>query len=512
MAEDRASVRIAGAGLLRSAVLAGLCVSVLVLPSAQRSARAQTPPPPPVVASPDVALAAPDAPVLLTDAEMQVLVARIALYPDDLVALITAASLYPIQIVEAERFLEQRQKDPNRQPKSTWDGSIIALLNYPEIVKMMSDDLDWTQSLGAAITNQQKDVLVAIQELRARAVASGVIKSDDKVTVTTENNTVVIQPANPDRVYIPQYAPQMFYEPGYAMAPVGYYADPYPSYLWPTATFFTAAVTGAVWAATVDWNNWGVWGGPWRGNVDVDCNNCFNNRNFTGRVNLNDIDWKNVDRSRLHFDHNQFDRTNIRNSIERNKGNDLRARAAEIHRPALAGAGGGPVKDVRKSTLEGLKREAGKHPGLGDRAGGGLPAGLGDHGPGAKGAHLGDRPNAGAIKRPDGGGRPQKINRPDGAPKLGGRVDSRPGKPSGLGEVRSGKAAKIHSDRGGKALGGGMGGNRPAIHAGGGGGGRPAVRAGGGGGGHPAIHRGGGGRPGGGGGHGGGKRPMGGRH
>lgn len=493
MAEDRASVRIAGAGLLRSAVLAGLCVSAILLPPFQRSALAQTPPSaPPAAASPDAAVATPDAPVLLTDAEMQILVARIALYPDDLVALITAASLYPIQIVEAERFLEQRQKDPNRQPKSTWDGSIIALLNYPEIVKMMSDDLDWTQSLGAAITNQQKDVLVAIQELRARAVASGVIKSDDKVTVTTENNTVVIQPANPDKVYIPQYPPQMFYEPGYAMAPVGYYADPYPSYLWPTATFFTAAVTGAVWAATVDWNNWGVWGGPWRGNVDVDCNNCFNNRNFNGRVNLNDIDWKTVDRNRLHFDHNQFDRTNIRNNIEQNKGNDLRARAAEINRPALAGAGGGPVKDVRKSTLEGLKKEAGKHPG-------GLPTAIGDRGPGAKEPNLANRPNAGAVKRPDGGNRPQKINRPDGAPKLGGRVDSRSGKPSGLGEVRSGKAAKIHSDRGGKALGGGMGGNRPAVRAGGGGG-------------HPAIHRGGGGRPGGGGGHGGGNRPMGGRH
>src|SRR6185295_5793989 len=100
------------------------------------------------------------------------------------------------------------------------DGSVISLLNYPEIVKMMSEDLDWTQALGEALTDQQKDVLAAIQELRAKAVANGVIKTDDKVQVVQENEKVIIQPASSERVYVPQYEPEMLYEPGYAVAPV----------------------------------------------------------------------------------------------------------------------------------------------------------------------------------------------------------------------------------------------------------------------------------------------------
>ena len=119
---------------------------------------------------------------------------------------------------------------------------------------------------------------------------------------------------------MPQYEPQMLYEPNYQPAPISYYPDPYPSYYYPTATFFAAAVTGAVWGAAMDWDNWGVWGGGWDGgDVDIDCNNCLNNIN--GKVNFNDVDWKNVDRSKINFDRNQlanFDRTKIRNRIEAN--------------------------------------------------------------------------------------------------------------------------------------------------------------------------------------------------
>ncbi|THK34263.1 DUF3300 domain-containing protein, partial [Ensifer sp. MPMI2T] len=114
------------------------------------------------------------APEPLTDDELEVLVARIALYPDELVALISAASLYPLQIVEAERFLEAREKKSDLKPKDSWDGSVVSLLNYPDVVKMMSEDLEWTQSFGEAIANQQKDVLIAIQQLRDEAVAKDI--------------------------------------------------------------------------------------------------------------------------------------------------------------------------------------------------------------------------------------------------------------------------------------------------------------------------------------------------
>ena len=112
-------------------------------------------------------------PAPLSADEMEVLVARIALYPDELIAVITGASLYPLQIVEAARYLDKYAKDKSLKPNENWDGSVVSLLNYPDVVKMMSDDLAWTQQLGDAIAYQQKDVLVAIQQLRDEAVAKG---------------------------------------------------------------------------------------------------------------------------------------------------------------------------------------------------------------------------------------------------------------------------------------------------------------------------------------------------
>ena len=133
---------------------------------------------------------AAQAPEPLSADELEVLVARIALYPDELVAVISAASLYPLQIVEAARYLDAYAKDKSLKPKESWDGSVVSLLNYPEIVKMMSDDLEWTQAFGDALVYQQKDVLIAIQQLRDEAVAKSIIKSDDKVTVVRRPATI----------------------------------------------------------------------------------------------------------------------------------------------------------------------------------------------------------------------------------------------------------------------------------------------------------------------------------
>ena len=222
---------------------------------------------------------------------------------------------------------------------------------------MMSEDLDWTQSLGEALSYQQKDVLIAIQQLRDKAVANGIIKTDDKIKVSQDNDNVVIVSANPEKVYVPQYAPEMLYEPGYAAAPISYYPDPYPNYYYPTATFFAGAVTGAIWASVVDWNDWGVWGGRWNGDVDIDCNHCFNNIN--GRVNINDVDWKNVDRSKIKFDKNQFnkfDNSSFKNSIKADGRNSIKAKANVIGNDRTANIRNKPgnisVKDVRNSKID----------------------------------------------------------------------------------------------------------------------------------------------------------------
>lgn len=302
-----------------------------------------------------------DAPALLTEDELEVLVARIALYPDELVAVVTSASIFPLQIVEAQRFLEQSQTEKELKPKETWDGSVISLLNYPDIVKMMSDDLEWTQSLGSALTYQQKDVLIAIQTLRDKAVADNIIKSDDKITVVNQGDNVVIQAKDPEKIYVPQYAPEMLYEPGYAPAPISYYPDPYPNYYYPTATFFAGAVTGAIWASVVDWDDWGVWGGGWGGgDVDIDCNKCFDNIDIDrDKFKMGDVDWKNIDRSKINFDKNQLNRIDhnaIRDNFKANRGNNIAAKAKDVRRHRGSPiAGNHPritTNDIRKSKVD----------------------------------------------------------------------------------------------------------------------------------------------------------------
>ena len=274
-------------------------------------------------------------------------------------------------------------------------------------------------------------------------------------------------------IYVPQYPPQMLYEPNYAWQPISYYPDPYPNYWYPTATFFAGAVTGAIWAAAVDWDDWGVWGGRWNGgDVDIDCNNCFNNRDFNGKVNFNDVDWKNVDRSKINMDRdqiNKLDRDSMKNRIEKNGDNAIRDRARDVkkrdqvanRRPGQGGAG---TRDVRKSTLEGLKGQGGQ---AANRPATDQP----------------DRPanRPAAANRP--AGKPANVNRKAGKPKPAARADNRSKKPSGLGNVNRGKATKVSSNRGRQSMGGGNRGG--SVHrqvrrpSGGGGGGR---RGGGGGG------------------------------
>lgn len=431
----------------RLLIAIGLCSSLAGLPLERYGA-------PPAHAQETVAgVAEDDAPAPLTEDELEILVARIALYPDELVALISSASLYPLQVVEAARFLGQLKKNAKLKPKSTWDGSIVSLLNYPQIVTMMSDDLDWTQSLGEALSYQQKDVLIAIQQLRDKAVADGVIKTDDKIKVSQENDNVVIVAANPEKIYVPQYEPEMLYQPGYVAAPITYYPEPYPSYYYPTATFFAGVVTGAVWVAAVDWNRWGVAGGRWNGNVDIDCNNCFNNIN--GKVNINDLDWKNVDRSKIKFDKSQFnniDRTAFRNSIEangnRNKANVIsNDRATNIRNKP----GNISVNDVRKSKIDADRINRNK--------------------PERKAAQAAQnrRPEARPTKAAENIKQRPNAKRPVAKAKPATRIDNRARKPSALGNVESGRRTQIQSNRGRQAMSGGNrgGGNRQITRGGG---------------------------------------------
>jgi hypothetical protein len=169
---------------------------------------------------------------LATPEELDELVGPIALYPDDLVAIVLPASTYPLQVVEAARFLDDRARDSSLDPQEDWDDSVVALLNYPEVIDLLNDDLDWMYDLGAAVLNQRADVLDAIQRFRDRAYDAGNLRSDDRQTVTRADRTIAIRPSDPEVIYVPYYEPE--YVVVYQPYPVyHYYPRRYPVYYYP---------------------------------------------------------------------------------------------------------------------------------------------------------------------------------------------------------------------------------------------------------------------------------------
>jgi hypothetical protein len=238
--------------------------------------------------------AATEGPQLLTPEELRVVVAPIAFYPDEVLAVVLPASTTGLQIVEAQRFLEKHATDSSLQPDKDWDPSVVALINYPDVVERLNADLDWTQRLGDAVLDQQADVMDAIQQARNEAVAAGYLKSDDKQVISQEKETVVIQSANPEVVYVPTYDPQVVVQQTYTSYPPPAYYPPYQPYYAPAATFFAGAITGAAFAYAFDWNDNdidinGGWGG---GNTNIN----------TGDINIGnkiDADKFNGDRTRV---------------------------------------------------------------------------------------------------------------------------------------------------------------------------------------------------------------------
>ena len=192
----------------------------------------------------------------LSQAELQDLVGPIALYPDDLLAIVLPAAAYPLQVVEAARFLEALESDPTLKPNDDWDDSIVALLNYPEVVELLNDDLDWTLRLGEAVVVQQTDVVDAVEEFRDRAYTAGNLKSDEYQTVSRDDDDVIyISPAEEDVIYVPYYEPEqvVYYQP----APVyHYYPRSYPVYYYPYAAghyFNHGYFWGVTTAFTIGW-------------------------------------------------------------------------------------------------------------------------------------------------------------------------------------------------------------------------------------------------------------------
>jgi hypothetical protein len=167
----------------------------------------------------------------LTPDQLDQLVAPIALYPDALIAQTLAASTYPTQIVDADRWLQAQtgasaQQIASKVNSESWDSSVKALTAFPTVLAQMDKNLDWTTNLGNAYYNQPQDVMDAIQSMRKRSQASGNLKATPQQTVSSQNGSIVIAPANPSVVYVPVYDPWAVYGAPLAIYPGFYYAPP----------------------------------------------------------------------------------------------------------------------------------------------------------------------------------------------------------------------------------------------------------------------------------------------
>ncbi len=189
---------------------------------------------------------------LYSAADLQQLVGPYALYPDELLAIVLPAATYPLEIVLAARFLQELEDDASLQPDETWDESVVALLNYPEVLQLMNDNIEATWQLGEAVIAQQADVLTAIESFRQLALDAGNLQSDDNQNVVVNENVIEIHTVEEKVVYVPQYiveeviveqpVPVYHYYP--TPRPVYYY--PYPAgyrfragYFWGVTTAFS---------------------------------------------------------------------------------------------------------------------------------------------------------------------------------------------------------------------------------------------------------------------------------
>lgn len=224
--------------------------------------------------------------------QLDQLLAPIALYPDSLLAQILMASTYPLEIVQADRWVKQNTSLKDEAlaaalEKQTWDPSVKSLVNFPSVLTMMNEKIDWTSKLGDAVLADQKAVMDTVQKLRAKAMETGNLKTTKEQTVTTEGTTIIIQSASPQVVYVPTYNPTVVYGTWWYPAYPPYYYYP-PGYAYTTAAYSFAAgvAVGAAWGYA--WGNCN-WHG---GDIDIDIDHNYNYN-------------KNIDRSKYKNEYNK---------------------------------------------------------------------------------------------------------------------------------------------------------------------------------------------------------------
>ncbi len=187
-----------------------------------------------------------------SDAEIDQMLAPVALYPDTLLSQVLVAATYPVEIIQANRWvIKHPDLDANealeRVKDKDWDASVKALVPFPRILAKMSEDLEWTQNLGDAFLQDEKVVLDRIQALREQAYAAGNLKDAKNLKVVKEKQTIVIEPAEPEVIYVPYYDPRIVYgswrwssyPPYYWDYPYYGYSRPYNHFYWAPGIHFS---------------------------------------------------------------------------------------------------------------------------------------------------------------------------------------------------------------------------------------------------------------------------------
>ena len=461
------------------------CAALLLL--APHAALAQEVPIPAAPAQPPAAetnapATPPVAPAdLLKPAELDALVAPIALYPDDLLSLVLMASTYPLEVVEAQRWFDANKKMSDGQRKAAleklaWDQSVKSLIATPTVLEMMSTQLTWTRKLGDAVLAQQADVMDAVQRLRAKARSRDKLVTTKQQRVTVQNTgprqVIAIEPVDPNLIYVPYYEPAVVYGDWP-------YVD-YPPYFFPYDGYLADGVlAGGLWFGAG--YGLGYWGGGsyWGGRCNWGNNNLYyrNGNRWTHRPeHRRGVGYAN-DRMQRQFGDRRGggDRLNFRGRDGRQVVNPSANRAAGADRRGAARTG-----DARGNRSDGARTGQAGRTRSGQRA-----------------AQRNGAPNRSVQRQRFQSGRvaSRYSNR--------GRMDVRSGRSGGYAgrgyAGRGGGDFRANSFRGG---GGYPGGGRAAFRGGGGYGGGVAIRGGGGfrGGGGAAFGGGGGFRGGGGGG------------
>ncbi|MEH6359791.1 MAG: DUF3300 domain-containing protein, partial [Amylibacter sp.] len=261
--------------------------------------------------STDDNVVAPD--TLLTSAELETLVAPVALYPDTLLIQILVAATVPLEVMKADRFVatyasddpEALQKDIEDQG---WDPSVAVLATaFPTVLSDMADHIEWTESIGLAMQAQDEDVMEAVQRMRDQAINSGALISNEQQTVVSQDDAVVITPTEPNVVYVPTYDTKTVYEESNSN-------DALTTGLILLTTF---VLIDHIFDDDDDWNgywgcrNCGGWGGqPIYNNPNIDIN-INGDVNIGNKVNI-DKGWKPSDR----------DHKNAQDKIANRRGSD----------------------------------------------------------------------------------------------------------------------------------------------------------------------------------------------